>query len=113
MKIKKNVRLSDSYYNKIEIQELYSKGMIDIRDYLDIKDIRIECAEAYLNEKLIDHCYLDQKYSLGDTYFYAKHNNDIVVCNIYCGVEGAFGFSIIYIYQLNILDKYSKLKYLL
>lgn len=113
MKIKKNIRLSDSYYSKSEIEELYSKGLIDIRDYSEIENIDIKNKEAYLNGVLIDHCYYGQKYSFGSTYFYAKKDDNIVVCDVYCGIEGQTGFDSLYIYRLDILDKYSKLKYLL
>lgn len=113
MKIKKNIRLSDSYYSKSEIEELYLKGLIDVRDYSEIENIDIKNKEAYLNGVLIDHYYLDHKYSIGNVYFYAKHNDNIVVCDVYCRIDGPIDFDSLYIYRLDILDKYSKLKYLL
>lgn len=113
MKIKKNVRLSNSYYSKSEIQELYSKGLIDIRDYSDIEKIDTKNKEAYLNGVLIDYCYYGQKYSFGSTYFYAKKDDNIVVCDVYCRIDGPIDLDSLYIYRLDILDKYSKLKYLL
>lgn len=72
MKIRNRISLSSSHYTKEEIIDLYSKGLIDIRDYSEVENIDIKNNEAYLNGVLIDHCYYGQKYSLGSTYFYAK-----------------------------------------
>lgn len=113
MKIKKNVRLSDSYYSKSEIEELYSKGLIDICNYSEVKNIDVKDKEAYLNEALIDYFYYGRKYSLGNTCFYAKKDNNIIVCDVYCEIDGQICFDSICIYELDVLDKYSKLKYLL
>lgn len=113
MKIRNRISLSSSHYTKEEIIDLYSKGLIDICDYLEIKNIEIKNKEAYLNGVLIDHYYLDHKYSIGNVYFYAKHNDNIVVCDVYCRIDGPIDFDSLYIYRLDILDKYSKLKYLL
>lgn len=113
MKIRNRISLSSSHYTKEEIIDLYSKGLIDIRDYSEVENIDIKGKEAYLNGVLIDHYYLDHKYSIGNVYFYAKHNDNIVVCNVYCRIDGPIDFDSLYIYRLDILDKYSKLKYLL
>lgn len=113
MKIRNRISLSSSHYTKEEIIDLYSKGLIDICDYLEIKNIEIRNRSAYLDGELIDHYYLDHKYSIGNVYFYAKHNDNIVVCDVYCRIDGPIDFDSLYIYRLDILDKYSKLKYLL
>lgn len=113
MKIRNRISLSSSHYTKEEIIDLYSKGLIDIRDYSEVENIDIKGKEAYLNGVLIDHYYLDHKYSIGNVYFYAKHNDNIVVCDVYCRIDGPIDFDSLYIYRLDILDKYSKLKYLL
>lgn len=114
MKIKrKDVRLSDFYYSKSDIEELYSRGLINIRDYSEIKIIHSKGGNAYLNGVLIDHYYLDHIYSFGNTYFYAKRNDSIVVCDIYCGKDGIIYSGGIRIYGLDILDRHSKLKCIL
>lgn len=114
MKIrKKDVRLSDSYYSKSEIKELYSRGLINIRDYSEIKIIHSKGGNAYLNGVLIDYYYLDHTYSFGNTFFYAKKNNSIVVCNVYCRTDGIIDSKCLRIYGLNILDRHNKLKCIL
>ncbi len=114
MKIrKKDVRLSDFYYSKSEIKELYSRGLINIRDYSEIKIIHSKGGNAYLNGVLIDYYYLDHTYSFGNTYFYAKKNDSIVVCCVYCRTDGIIDSKCLRIYGLNVLDRHNKLKYVL
>lgn len=113
MKIRNRISLSSSHYTKEEIIDLYSKGLIDICDYLEIKNIEIRNRSAYLDGELIDYYYSKHRFFDKATYFYAKHKGEIVICNIYCGIDGLIDFDSLYIYRLDILDKYSKLKYLL
>lgn len=49
MKIRNRISLSSSHYTKEEIIDLYSKGLIDICDYLEIKNIEIRNRSAYLD----------------------------------------------------------------
>lgn len=113
MKIRNRISLSSSHYTKEEIIDLYSKGLIDICDYLEIKNIEIRNRSAYLDGELIDYYYSKHRFFDKATYFYAKHNDNIVVCDVYCRIDGPIDFDSLYIYRLDILDKYSKLKYLL
>lgn len=42
-----------------------------------------------------------------------KKDNNIIACDVCCGIDGQTSFDSLYTYQLNLLDKHSKLKYIL
>lgn len=113
MKIKNKVKISSCYYNNNEIKELFLQGKINLRDYSDIEGIEARNGKAYLNGVLIDYYYLDHTYSFGNTYFYAKKNDSIVVCCVYCRTDGIIDSKCLRIYGLNVLDRHNKLKYVL
>lgn len=113
MKIRNRISLSSSHYTKEEIIDLYSKGLIDICDYLEIKNIEIRNRSAYLDGELIDYYYSKHRFFDKATYFYAKHKGEIVICNIYCGIDETLNSNSLCIYQLDIIKNYHKFKCLL
>lgn len=113
MKIKNKVKISSCYYNNNEIKELFLQRKINLRDYSDIEGIEARDGKTYLNGDLIDFYYLCILRDVQSAYFYAKDDNNLVLCAVFCGFDKFIPVEDIRVFEFDFFDDNHKFKCLL